>query len=298
MTENLSTLHTRYLDTLSGSHLTYKQYRWNWHTVEVWAKSARKSLDPLYWSTEQVEAFLAWAQKTRGWGAKTKAARVSHLRAFSDWLIRNGHLARNPFAGMTVRVPTRLPDYHGPDVIRGILASVTEPRTKAILCCLYYAGLRNAETRNLLLADVDLPSLRLKVRGGKGDKDGFIPIVKPLAEAIRAWLPLRPTEYEKLFPGLCHSSMHEIFQRLPALPNGGKLHPHALRHAFATHLLEAGVDLRTVQTLLRHASIATTEKYLAITDKRREEGIRRLEEPEEEQVRRPPDPMDNSELID
>jgi integrase/recombinase XerC len=239
-----------------------------------------------------VEDYLRWATKYRGWSAKTKASKVSHLRAFSDWLIRNGHIARNPFVGLHVRVPSHLPAYHSKEAIAAMLASVTDAKTKAILACLYYAGIRNAECRSLLPGDLDFTNLRLHVRG-KGDKDRYIPIVKPLADALRSWLAVRPTNWEKLFPQLSNNAMFKIFRRLSP-PGGSKgLHPHSLRHAMATHLLEAGVDLRTVQLVLGHSSLATTQKYLTITDERKSQGMRRAFE----EAPRPINPEDNEEVI-
>lgn len=103
---------------------------------------------------------------------------------------------------------------------------------------------------------------------GKGRKERTVYLTPALAESLRAWMAVRPVG-ERLFPELSMATVNRICRRVG-------VHPHALRHAFATHLLEQGIDIRTVQELLGHASLATTQMYTAVTDERKREAAGKL----------------------
>ena len=276
--ETITGLHERYLDAMSGSMsaspLTVRQYRSNWGVFESWAKQNRAD-----WCQKQMPEFLTWGKVSRGWSVSTVSARISHLRAFAAWLVKSGYMQSNPCDGIKVgTIPVRVQDYYSPEYVKGVISSGLDNRTKAILSLLYYAGLRNAEVCGLTLDRVDIESRRLKILG-KGNKEAYVPICDPLADALRVWIAERPGgPTNQFFPGLGGAAMYHLFKRLRSgvIGNGGKVHPHALRHMFATHLLEAGADIRTVQVLLRHASLATTQKYLTVTDKRKNDAVKLL----------------------
>lgn len=144
-----------------------------------------------------------------------------------------------------------------------------------------YAGLRVSEIRNLDRTDVDLEELTVLVRHGKGDKDRELPLHRRAAAAITAYLDAREDKDPALILSRQGSRISvRALQRLVlaiAREAGLSKHvtPHKLRHTFATLLLEEDVDLRVIQELLGHESIATTELYVAVSQRRKRRGIDR-----------------------
>jgi site-specific recombinase XerD len=145
-------------------------------------------------------------------------------------------------------------------------------RDRAIMELLYGCGLRVSELCSLRVEDVDLIGEQLKVRG-KGSRERIVPVGRMAASAVRSYLEARRGERspwlvlnqrgKRLTARSVRRLVRNYSRRLPALPEG--VSPHALRHSFATHLLEAGADLRAVQELLGHASLATTQRYTHVT---------------------------------
>jgi integrase/recombinase XerD len=152
-------------------------------------------------------------------------------------------------------------------------------RDKALLELLYGSGLRATELVSLPRNAIRPPQPFAIVRG-KGGKERMVPISPPALEAVRAHLADVPPQSRYLFPsGGGHLSRVRLFQIVKALGaaaglDPARLSPHVLRHAFATHLLEGGADLRAVQTLLGHADIGTTERYTHVTTARLVETVK------------------------
>ena len=220
--------------------------------------------------------------------AATVARKLSALRSFFRWLLRRKEIDHDPLAGVV-----------GPKIGQGIpvfltvdetFALLEEPgpqdtfrqRDRAVLELLYSTGMRVSELVSRNLADLDFTEEMLRVRG-KGNKERIVPVGRPALEALQAWLPSREAlllagtgkgrqvavdalflngrggrltvrSVERLVAG--YSERAGIFQQVT---------PHALRHSFATHLLEMGADLRVVQELLGHASLSTTQRYTHLT---------------------------------
>ncbi|MGH7928734.1 MAG: tyrosine-type recombinase/integrase, partial [Candidatus Binatia bacterium] len=139
-----------------------------------------------------------------------------------------------------------------------------------ILMTLYATGLRLSETMSLQVQDIDSQRMLIRVRQGKGSKDRYVPLSKTLLEQLRRyWKDYRPGSW--LFPStdprrpLDKSSVQKVCAQA-ALKAGlsKRVSPHVLRHSFATHLLEAGTDLKTIQVLLGHCSLNTTSVYLHV----------------------------------
>lgn len=168
-----------------------------------------------------------------------------------------------PFA----RVERRLPTILAQDEVKRLLTSIDHARDRVIVTVAYACGLRVAELASLRVDDIDGARKLLHVHAGKGRKDRLVPLSPSLLELLRNYYRvMRPKPW--LFPGANPDSHVDTrtVQRVvrdAALAAGLKKHvtPHMLRHTFATHLLEAGVPLSTVQTLLGHSSIATTLRY-------------------------------------
>ncbi len=166
--------------------------------------------------------------------------------------------------------PQRLPVVLSPDEVLQFLACVPGPKHRAILTTCYAAGLRISEVLHLRPTDIDSRRMVIRVDQGKGQKDRYVMLSSQLLELLRAWWRAeRPTPW--LFPGdrpgqaISKDAVEQACQkarRRCGIPK--PITPHLLRHAFAVHLLEAGTDVRTIQLLLGHRSLATTARYLRI----------------------------------
>ena len=213
--------------------------------------------------------------------AKVSAQRaLAALRTYFRFLGREGVVEANPAKVVaTPRAPKKLPDVvTAPDLAQLLEALPATPagrRDRAALELLYGAGLRAAELVGLDLDDVDLGRRLARVRG-KGNKERVVPFGRMAEQALRGYLPDRAAfrhaakgldDGEPVFVNqrggrLSDRSLRRILDAaVRAIALAQHVHPHTLRHAFATHLLEAGMDLRAIQELLGHASLSTTQRY-------------------------------------
>jgi site-specific recombinase XerD len=169
--------------------------------------------------------------------------------------------------------PKSLPAVLSREEVQRLLACVDRPVYRLLLTTLYAAGLRLSEGLHLQVGDVDSARMILHIRSGKGQKDRCVPLSPKLLGELRAWWRLRrPTT--RLFPGrddepLSASGVQRACQTA-AIAAGLVKHvtPHTLRHSYATHLLEAGLDVRTLQKLLGHSQLGTTAHYTHVTNER------------------------------
>jgi integrase/recombinase XerC len=220
---------------------------------------------------------------------------LSTLRSFFRWACREGHLERNPAKGLpSPRVPRSLPRALTLADTESLLETEDEghlpERERALFELLYATGLRVSEAAALDLEDVDLSARVLRAQG-KGRKERIVPFGETAEDALRAWLPVRrelrasapphPPGGEPLFVNarggrLTTRSMARVLKRrLRAAGLPAQISPHALRHTFATHLLQSGADLRSIQELLGHASLSTTQKYTHLDAARLRDVYRR-----------------------
>jgi integrase/recombinase XerC len=226
--------------------------------------------------THQVRAFVAQCHR-RGLAPASLQRLLSAIRAFYRYLMREGLAGRDPAAG--VRGPKRrrpLPKAMDADQVAQLLDSPEGAgddwtiRDQAIMELLYSSGLRLSELVGLNLADVDSGSGELRVLG-KGAKTRVVPVGRKADTALKEWVKDRgrwaAAGEEALFVGRNGKRINArtVQQRLRywAIRRGVNtaLHPHMLRHSFATHMLESSGDLRAVQELLGHANISTTQVY-------------------------------------
>jgi len=228
-----------------------------------------------------IRAYLAHLAK-RKLSRSSIARHLSALRSFFKFLMREGIVTANPARG--VATPRR--EKHLPAVLQtaDVTLLVEQPdlgrplglRDRAWLELLYASGLRISELVGIDLDDLELRSRLLKVRG-KGAKERIVPFGSKAEEAIRAWVAVRKElalddEERPLFVNhrgarITARSVRRLFEgyvRRASLHSG--VSPHTLRHSFATHLLNAGADLRSIQELLGHASLSTTQKYTHLND--------------------------------
>lgn len=167
--------------------------------------------------------------------------------------------------------PKRLPVILSRDEVRRLLAAPRRIKTRAMLTTLYATGLRVSELVGLKVADIDSQRMVIRVQHGKGQKDRYVMLSEKLLAVLREyWRKHRPTNW--LFPGddPAKPLTRRVVQKncYVAARRAGltkTVSPHALRHAFATHLLEAGTDIRTIQALLGHRSLRTTALYTYVS---------------------------------
>ncbi len=202
-----------------------------------------------------------------GLGPRSIQRRLSALRGFFDYLIREDVLDANPAADIRApKAAKRLPKTLDVDQVASLLerrpTDVLSKRDHAMLELLYSSGLRLAELAGLDVADLDLGDRTVRVLG-KGSKTRILPVGKQALAALRVWL----AETTALFVGQngerlgARAIQRRIGRWATAAGVGVPVHPHLLRHSFATHLLESSRDLRGVQELLGHADISTTQVY-------------------------------------
>jgi len=212
----------------------------------------------------------------------TLQRKAACLRSFFRHLRRENLLDRDPTADLRApRKSQKLPHVLGRGEVQQLLAAPrgTDPaalRDRALLEVMYACGLRASEAIELSLADIDLQSGVLRARG-KGSKERLVPVGSQAVSAVRAWLERgRPhmvglRDEAHLFvnhrgSGLTRQGLYKIVQRhARAVGLEGRMSPHTLRHTFATHLLAGGCDLRSVQEMLGHADVATTQIYTHVS---------------------------------
>jgi integrase/recombinase XerC len=245
--------------------------------------------------TLAVRSYLASLHRSR-LASRSLSRHLSTLRSFFRWACREGHLDKNPARALPApRLPKTLPRAMTlPDTERLLTADEDAPfpeRDRALFELLYATGLRVSEAAGLDLEDVDFASRLLRVVG-KGNKERIAPFGETAEDALATYLPVRVArrkgsrsadrdDGEPLFVNarggrLTTRSMARLLKhRLRAAGLPAEISPHALRHSFATHLLEAGADLRAIQELLGHASLSTTQKYTHLDAARLREVYRR-----------------------
>lgn len=219
---------------------------------------------------------------TRQYARRSIARKTAAIRRYYRWLVANGVVDVDPTSGVSVPAGGgRLPRVLDQRELSGLLdapAAEDEPdwrrrRDDAVLELLYGSGLRVGELCGLQVSSVSLPNGAANV-WGKGAKERRVPISEPAVAALRRWLAIRhdvvpPEAGDVLFGNergrpLTPRDVRRIVDRRSPSPT----HPHALRHTFATHLLDGGADLRAVQELLGHTDVATTQRYTHVSRER------------------------------
>jgi integrase/recombinase XerC len=231
-----------------------------------------------------IRSFLAFL-KTREYSKSSISRKLACLRSFFKYLVRENILAQNPAAGIaTPKKEKRLPSFMNPDEITKLLDapaknSWEEKRDKAILEMLYSSGLRVSELAGLNHDDLDFFGGLVRVRG-KGKKERIVPVGQTALSSLRAYWDMKaPRENEStikkpLFISRLGSRLTDrsvrrmILKYVKRTGLGKEISPHTFRHSFATHMLDRGADLRSVQELLGHANLSTTQIYTHVTTQR------------------------------
>jgi site-specific recombinase XerD len=285
---------TRSLTGVSAA--TVEAYRRDVGSFAGWAERLGMT-GPGAVERQTLRRYLAYLA-TRGRARRTVARRASAIRRYFRWLLRTGRIERDPSAGLSApKGEARLPRVLRPDELRHLVGEGSAEagaaaadaggdgpggvpgavllRDLALVELLYGSGLRIAEATALDVDDVDLARGRVVV-WGKGGKQRTVPLSEPTVIRLRRWLsdgraalvgeqtPAGAVFLNMRGRRLSPRDARRILDRRASQPT----HPHALRHTFATHLLDGGADLRVVQELLGHSDVATTQRYTHVSKER------------------------------
>jgi integrase/recombinase XerC len=234
----------------------------------------------------QIRAYLSELYG-RGLSKASVARALAAIRAWFKWLARRGYVEQNPAVLVaTPKLPKHLPRVPTIEDMNRVVDAASDEvaawpeRDRVIFELLYGCGIRNAELVGLNLRDIHWANEAILVRG-KGRKERYVPLGDAAAQALRAYLPLREAKLAaagKSSEGLLLNarlrgtgrlttrSVGRIVKKI-SLAHGlpADVHPHTLRHAFGTHMLEEGADLRAIQELLGHERLSTTQRYTQLT---------------------------------
>lgn len=241
----------------------------------------RRTIEPAEIDSLAIRAFVADLHR-RGIGRSSIARKLATLRSFFRYLCREGVLAANPAKLVpTPKLPKRLPAHLTVDEVDRLLAPLGEKdaasvRDLAILELFYASGIRLSELTGLDMRDMDIQGGLVRVKG-KGGKERIVPVGSKATTALRRYLDRRSEliqgskrgapEQEALFLNRQggrlspRSTARILLKYLNRSGLGPKITPHGLRHSYATHLLQAGADLRAIQELLGHSRLSTTQRY-------------------------------------
>ncbi len=252
------------------SRRTLAAYRSDLMDAQQWLEARGKDLFSA--SEDDLRAYFASLGRM-GLALRTLRRRRAALAQWYRMLREEGVRADDPLKGLPKLARARpLPKVITEAQVERLLAAptVSTPtglRDKALLELLYATGLRASELAALEVGDLDLAAGWVRVRAGKGDKERLVPLGEEAAAWLEKWLAKRPKDGPYLFPGRGGRRLTRarIWQIVKRYAKEAGIHPppspHVLRHAFATHLLAHGADLRAVQQMLGHAQISTTEIY-------------------------------------
>jgi integrase/recombinase XerC len=268
----------------SAAPATVKAYRSDLDGFVDWA--SRMGLDEPAGVTRTVLRRYVAHLTTRGLARRSIARKASSVRRYFAWSVRTGRLPADPSAGLSVPGGSgRLPRVLRDDEITAVLddppattaddSPAIRSRDDAVLELLYGSGLRVSELCALRPTDLDIERRRITV-WGKGSKQRVVPLSAPACDALHQWLghgrrelatassPADAVFLNRRGRRLGPRDVHRLLDRRAPSPT----HPHALRHTFATHLLDGGADLRSVQEMLGHADLSTTQHYTHVSKQR------------------------------
>ena len=275
-----------YLDSERGcSPQTLRAYAADLAGFATFAEPEKDDFDPAAITTLQLRHYLAHL-RGQGSARTTIARKIASLRSFYKFLLREGVVSHNPASNLTApRREKRLPVFLDEgDVVRLLetpdAVDIAGRRDRAILEILYSTGMRIGELGAVNIEDVDLLGEVIKARG-KGKKERLVPIGQAALKALKDYMAVREdiargrrVHRRALFVNkaggrLSERGVRRLFDKHARTAGlGDAVTPHTLRHSFATHMLNRGADLRSVQELLGHASLASTQIYAHVTTER------------------------------
>ena len=229
---------------------------------------------------EDIKTYMAYLISDKNIAPRSFALKKSALKFLYDNILK-----KNIVNLQTPKIPKSIPTFLTKEEIRALIQASTREKSRLIVKFLYATGLRVSELINLRINDINLETKECWVRHGKGAKDRFFQMPESIITSLAEYLKTLPKEEEFLFPSKNHKqitprNIQKIIKRA-AFKAGIKkqVTPHKLRHSFATHLLNEGVDIRLIQELLGHSSISTTKLYVYISKKQLEKVKLPLDNP-------------------
>lgn len=222
-------------------------------------------------ATNQISQWIIFLRKL-GLGNRSIQRNISSLKNFYQYMFKNGFLSSNPFEGVVApKISDSLPKALSPEDVNKLLSfepkTIFDYRDKAFLELLYSSGLRVSEAISVNLSSFESDFTFVRVVG-KGNKERMLPVGKYAKYAIEKWLDIREVSADKdvLFTNkfgkrITARAMQERLYNLSLRQGMSPVNPHMLRHSFATHLLESSGDLRSIQEMLGHSSLSTTQIY-------------------------------------
>ena len=265
-----------HLQNKNFSPLTLKSYREDLEAFLAFFRQHGQN-DIRYFTSANIRSFLAALQTQQNPARNTMLRKIASLRSFAAYLLEQGELRRNPFK--LLPAPKRqkiLPKFLTvPETLRLLDTSAhtkLAPRDRALFELMYSSGLRRSEVTGLKIKDVDFFNGIVKVFG-KGSKERIVPVTDAALAALKDYLACRPQPQptDALFLNkngkpLTGDGLAYIFKNTAiAARLARKITPHSLRHSFATHLLNNGCDLRSLQEMLGHKSLASTQVYTHVS---------------------------------
>ena len=258
------------LDELQRRNYSQNTTRTYLHAVEEFSKYFHRSPNRL--GPDHIRQYQAYLFRERKLSPYTIACCTAALRFLYVKTLRRPYLPEHiPFP----KLPRQLPTVLSTEEVERLIASAANLMRRAMIMTLYATGVRRAELCHLKVADIDSTRMVIHVRKGKGSRDRDVLLSPKLLETLREyWRWMKPRTY--LFPGTVNNWRADVpitdkvvwkAVNEAAIRAGIKkrVSPHTLRHSFATHMLEAGADLRTIQVLLGHAKIGDTALYLHLS---------------------------------
>jgi integrase/recombinase XerD len=246
------------------------------HTQKAYLRCARHFVShymrsPEEMGEQEIRGFLLHLVRDRKASSATLGMYVNALK----FLYNNTLKRSEEVKGIShPKRPKTLPVILSPEEVLRVFAAIRSVKHKAIIATAYAAGLRISEVCGLRIADIDSQRMRIHVRSGKGKKDRSVMLGESLLALLRQYYQKARPKGEYLFPGykphrpICTTAVNQVLRKVVRETGLAKrVTMHTLRHCFATHLLEAGTDIRILQVLLGHSSIRTTLRYTHITDR-------------------------------
>lgn len=261
------------LEELQRRNYSQHTTRYYIRTVEDFARRFNRPPDRL--GLRHIREYQAELFQKQKLSTGTVNNRLAALRFFYiKTLKKNWSIAETPYP----KRPFYLPSILSQEEVTRLIDAALTPYHRILLMTLYATGVRNAELTHLKVSDIDSKRMVIHIQGGKGRRDRDVMLSLKLLEELREhWRRLPRKSSEWLFPGnRLHNSDQPIDTKTPrnackeATKRAGikkQVHPHTLRHCFATHLLEAGADLRTIQILLGHRDLKETTIYLHLSQR-------------------------------